>query len=500
MSELLGLLHQIALTQFVPDACKLETSTPKVIYHLASTTSPEHVQLCYQIVLQGKRDLPYAADGRSGLEMTLLRLLAFKPTVQKKTPEIVNQLATELGDEPSLASSELNQHDLQSDAAPISETPVVSTSSKLEHNMDSIEHAQLVEQQQDIIQQAASLVDEMPEPTTSSETTYEIPSTENEGERLPYNEPSDIAVLQEGLHEAGNLSDTASLIAMKQQIKELNKVELEKTNRAESSEARDFEKLPFPSKKDNKESLQVAEEQSLGPEEPIDFKATEEYSGTETDIPPFDIDEPIQMIPSEQLPETDLDNTVIATQENLDAPLSEGVSEQVVSNIDDIGTPQITEQFDPSIDFTIVDDVEVTIPIEAFNHQGDKIVGAKQVDHWSHVIERMDVRGLTKQLALHSNYSFNDQTVTLLIAENKSHLNTDIARAQIKQSLEHLLEKPIELIIAFGEPVNTPFAIQQKINKVRHQYAYHLLDQDENIAAFRQRFDAAVEPESTFAR
>ncbi len=90
--------------------------------------------------------------------------------------------------------------------------------------------------------------------------------------------------------------------------------------------------------------------------------------------------------------------------------------------------------------------------------------------------------------------------MTLLIAENKSHLNTDIARAQIKLSLEHLLEKPIELIIAFGEPVNTPFAIQQKINKVRHQYAYHLLDQDENIAAFRQRFDAAVEPESTFAR
>ena len=57
MSELLSLLHQIALTQFVPDACKLETSTPKAIYQLAKTIAPEHIQLCYQIVLQGKRDL-----------------------------------------------------------------------------------------------------------------------------------------------------------------------------------------------------------------------------------------------------------------------------------------------------------------------------------------------------------------------------------------------------------------------------------------------------------
>ena len=39
--------------------------------------SPEELQLYYQIVLEGRRELPYAPDGLSAFEMTLLRLLAF---------------------------------------------------------------------------------------------------------------------------------------------------------------------------------------------------------------------------------------------------------------------------------------------------------------------------------------------------------------------------------------------------------------------------------------
>lgn len=42
--------------------------------------SPADLQLAYQILLQGKRDLQYAPDEQTGLEMTLLRLLCFMPT------------------------------------------------------------------------------------------------------------------------------------------------------------------------------------------------------------------------------------------------------------------------------------------------------------------------------------------------------------------------------------------------------------------------------------
>jgi DNA polymerase-3 subunit gamma/tau len=46
---------------------------------LAQHQSPETLQLNYQIVTLGRRDLPLAPDERTGLEMTLLRLFAFQP-------------------------------------------------------------------------------------------------------------------------------------------------------------------------------------------------------------------------------------------------------------------------------------------------------------------------------------------------------------------------------------------------------------------------------------
>lgn len=82
LSQLLGLLHQIALTQVVPEVCKLDSDSAKGIYTLANSVSKEQVQILYQIGVNGKRDLPHAPDARTGLQMTILRMLAFSP-VQK---------------------------------------------------------------------------------------------------------------------------------------------------------------------------------------------------------------------------------------------------------------------------------------------------------------------------------------------------------------------------------------------------------------------------------
>ncbi|MEM7278796.1 MAG: DNA polymerase III subunit gamma/tau [Pseudomonadota bacterium] len=49
------------------------------IARTADAISAEDLQLFYQIALIGKRDLPLAPDPRAGFEMSLLRMLAFKP-------------------------------------------------------------------------------------------------------------------------------------------------------------------------------------------------------------------------------------------------------------------------------------------------------------------------------------------------------------------------------------------------------------------------------------
>lgn len=79
LAELISLLHQVALAQAVgPGAADGDIEAERIA-GLAAALAPEDVQLFYQIALIGRRDLPLAPDPRSGLEMVLLRMLAFRP-------------------------------------------------------------------------------------------------------------------------------------------------------------------------------------------------------------------------------------------------------------------------------------------------------------------------------------------------------------------------------------------------------------------------------------
>lgn len=79
LTELLTLLHQIAIAQQVPDALDEAAIDPKMILAFAEQVSPEEIQLYYQIGLLGQRDLPYAPTPQMGFEMIVLRMLAFQP-------------------------------------------------------------------------------------------------------------------------------------------------------------------------------------------------------------------------------------------------------------------------------------------------------------------------------------------------------------------------------------------------------------------------------------
>lgn len=80
LAELLALLHAIAVVQLMPEAdAELFEASPQLVREFAPRLSPEAVQLYYQIALHGRRDLPLAPSPRMGLEMTLLRMLAFVP-------------------------------------------------------------------------------------------------------------------------------------------------------------------------------------------------------------------------------------------------------------------------------------------------------------------------------------------------------------------------------------------------------------------------------------
>ena len=78
LQELATQLHRIALLQFAPEAIVDEAERSRLAAY-AGRFDAEFVQLCYQIVINGRSDLALAPDEYAGFLMTLLRLVAFNP-------------------------------------------------------------------------------------------------------------------------------------------------------------------------------------------------------------------------------------------------------------------------------------------------------------------------------------------------------------------------------------------------------------------------------------
>ncbi len=79
LDELIALLHRVAIAQAVPGAVDNSWGDAERVGALAGSFTAEDVQLFYQIALNGKRDIALAVDPRSGFEMILLRMIAFRP-------------------------------------------------------------------------------------------------------------------------------------------------------------------------------------------------------------------------------------------------------------------------------------------------------------------------------------------------------------------------------------------------------------------------------------
>ncbi|MHB8549399.1 MAG: DNA polymerase III subunit gamma/tau C-terminal domain-containing protein, partial [Acidiferrobacterales bacterium] len=87
LRELLLQLHRIALAQVAPDVLEAGAADSGRLLAHARAMTHEDVQLYYQIGLLGRRDLALAPDPRSGLEMVLLRMLAFRPAAAVATAD-----------------------------------------------------------------------------------------------------------------------------------------------------------------------------------------------------------------------------------------------------------------------------------------------------------------------------------------------------------------------------------------------------------------------------
>ncbi|MBM3409599.1 MAG: DNA polymerase III subunit gamma/tau, partial [Betaproteobacteria bacterium] len=83
LDELALRLHRVALTQA---GVTVDDAHREACERHAQQFAPEDVQVYYQIVIHGARDLALAPDPHAGFSMTLLRMLAFRPVAVAGSP------------------------------------------------------------------------------------------------------------------------------------------------------------------------------------------------------------------------------------------------------------------------------------------------------------------------------------------------------------------------------------------------------------------------------
>lgn len=113
LADLAEALHRIGMIQRVPDYRDDDRDDWEMLVAYAARLDPEDIQLFYQIAVTGRRDLSLAPDARTGCEMTVLRMFAFRPAMTEGGRETgsgagrVKQVAPEPEAETAGAAREL---------------------------------------------------------------------------------------------------------------------------------------------------------------------------------------------------------------------------------------------------------------------------------------------------------------------------------------------------------------------------------------------------------
>lgn len=187
LEELLSLLHQVAVSQVVPDAPVAVQFDQTMVRNLAQTMTAADVQLFYQMGTVAHKDLALAPDVRNGFEMALLRMLAFRPQVsadQVKTIQMGANVAQAVAamPAPTAAVQAPMQEPVAESVEPVEEEPEPVTDVVVEQQPAPAIEAEAPQEETPV----ATVVEAEPEAEPESES-------EPEPEAPPVLEPAPVA-------------------------------------------------------------------------------------------------------------------------------------------------------------------------------------------------------------------------------------------------------------------------------------------------------------------
>jgi DNA polymerase-3 subunit gamma/tau len=478
LSQLLALFHQVALTQIVPDICKLDTNAAKPVYTLSKAVSAEHIQLLYQIGLNGKRDLPFAPDALTGLQMTVMRMIAFTPAqsipleisapVAANNSDLVSQgaagshtsttgeSANEQLSSSSLDSPKIHNMSVNSPEVSSSSTPNDADGKSIDLDEVSIESNAHIDTE---VSSRSFAVDERYETHE-----YLLDSSQNEGYHVD-DHPRNLNVEQQSPveHNAGTFDQEPA----------------KSSNTDAQPETEEDSVAHLQGLFDMEQDLASYEQQALGD---TDAKKPEAHY---REAAPAALQEAPAPAP------------ILANQAPVHTPRSANTeAHNDLSNRESAApAPQKTSEPVPALP------AQGRPEIAAYLENGDKLVLAAQIDRWSQFVDSLGVRGLARQLLVHSRSTgIKDNCLLLEIDKSHHHLNENSSIQTIKEALSLKCERSIEVNVDYALVGNTPYELQQQIDAMRLDHAKETVGNDNAFQELIKAFDAQVIEDSIEAR
>ncbi|MCJ8293901.1 MAG: DNA polymerase III subunit gamma/tau [Colwellia sp.] len=447
-AELIQLFHQIALLQIVDQHFDLPADLLALQKKFSKAMSAEDVQLYYQISLNGRKDLPYAFDEQAAFDMTLLRLLAFKP-MQK--PQLSNESVitnNTLGNEVNFNDVELiKPAKVPTGAVDLPKTPALES---------KIESPAVVATQSVPEIQATDI-----EPITSSDN-----------------------IQQEQLHD--------EMLTIEQQA-----VDLKNSAGVFSSQA--------PSQQVASQALVIPQQKAVISEQTSVIPINNEQQSSTPPITheqegSLSIDSPVaSVLATRNMLRSRKKELEKQTKKPSDAALRQ--SSNLDSNKNSVSETPVDSQVAATESVVIAPEPEV--PFHQDNIDPAKITKANQVDKWAHMIDSMQLTARIRQLAIHATISeeSTDDNLILKLDQATRHLYTEVAQQQLQSYICQFLSRQVTVTLAIvEETVADPYQIQVQINDKRLDYAKALLKEDAVVIALQDTFQASLNEESISPR
>ncbi|MDX1303203.1 DNA polymerase III subunit gamma/tau [Photobacterium sp.] len=443
LRELAAQLHRVAMYQALPAALDQSAPDAERIVTLSTAMSPQDVQLCYQIALQGRQDLAFAPDGRTGLEMVLLRMLAFRPVAGQGI--IPQAIAVPTSEPPVPVNS-----------APANMAPVNAAHSNQE---------QLAPQQQ-IPQQGIQRVQALKAQMNSQP---QVPVQPSHPETVP-------AAPQSAMTSSEMAPPPEPTVTLAQPLQPQS---------AASGLLAARNKLRSHTKRGNDEQSPKKNESTLAKKVATNVldRIANKHSGSH--LPDSGRTAPVSGNPA-------MPASMAPPQSDHFSPGETPLEEDgyrwkpmVAAEPEAMKVDVAPRNIKQALEHEKTPEMAKLLVKEAANQ-----------DSWSDLVTKLDVGRLVQQLALNSAFEQNGNLVILSLRQSQAHLDSPKAREQLTQALNGLLAVPVELSIELSERGQSPLEWREALYQQKLNQAKQSLLSDPNVNFICQRFAAVLDEDS----